>query len=346
MDFKPENYIFFIIYVFIDVFKGIISFSGFIYFFNLFEDYQVFIIMIIYSILKNLISFILYYYNKEKNDLSFIKDNIYNIIIISFSPTLIQLLTFQYLKKQLIYSSPLIQLDSGFFYFLTVMILSNKLLNYKIIFKQNIYLIIIGLFSIINLFFIYIMEDYSIFVFLTQKITILFLCKIIMGIQEVIEKILLNENINIHLILFFQGTTSFLFNFILFIQNLFSSQKLIPIKDKSTFLFKFIITIISLYLSEYSKIILNKKYNPYIKGFVNNITSFFLFVLMSIYIQDIYFILNVLLLFIIGIFTSIFISYIKLKENKDYLNKLLNIDNTNEENNNFGKLYNDDEKNV
>ena len=345
MDFKPENYIFFIIYVFIDVFKGIISFSGFIYFFNLFEDYQVFVIMIIYSILKNVISFILDYYNKEKNDLSFIKDNIYNIIIISFSPTLIQLLTFQYLKKQLIYSSPLIQLDSGFFYFLTVMILSNKLLNYKIIFKQNIYLIIIGFFSIINLFFIYIMEDYSLFVFLTQKITILFLCKIIMGIQEVIEKILLNENINIHLILFSQGIISFLFNFILFIQNLFSSKKLIPIKDKSTFLFKFIITIISLYLSEYSKIILNKKYNPYIKGFVNNITSFFLFVLMSIYIQDIYFILNVLLLLIIGIFTSIFISYIKLTENKDYLNKLLNIDNTNEENNNFEKLYND-EKNV
>ena len=66
---------------------------------------------------------------------------------------------------------------------------------------------------------------------------------------------------------------------------------------------------------------------------------------MSIYIQDIYFILNVLLLLIIGIFTSIFISYIKLTENKDYLNKLLNIDNTNEENNNFEKLYND-EKNV
>ncbi len=325
MSFDLEKFPFFIIYSFFDCVKGAVSFLGFIYFFNLFEDYQVFLIMIIYSIIKIIIFFLFYYKSNKDNlqsDIYKIKRNLNDILIISLSPVLIQLITLQFLKQQLTFCSPLLSLDSGFIYFLTVLIVSNKKLNIDFIFKQNIFLFIIGFFSIFNLIFIYYMEDYTFKTFLFEKIPILFLCQIISGIQEVIEKYLISqEEIHINIILMLQGIFSFCFNLILFIQNIIF-VKTIPINDFLLFFFKTFITIIFLLSTEYFKLKINQFYNPLFKGFSNNISAFFILLIMSIYIHNYLIIINTFLLLLIGILSGIFVLYYFNKEdnltNVDY----------------------------
>ena len=329
MSFDLEKFPFFIIYSFFDCVKGVISFLGFIYFFNLFEDYQVFLIMIIYSIIKIIIFFLFYYKsNKDiiQSDIYNIKRNLTDILIISLSPVLIQLITLQFLKQQLTFCSPLLSLDSGFFYFLTVLIVSNKKLNIDFIFRQNIFLLIIGFFSIFNLIFIYYMEDYTFKTFLFQKIPILFLCQIINGIQEVIEKYLISkEEIKINIILIFQGIFSFCFYLILFIQNIIC-VKVIPINYFVLFFFKTFITIIFLLSTEYFKLKINQFYNPLFKGFSNNISAFFILLVLSIYIHNYLIIINTFLLLLIGTLSGIFVLYFFNKED-NVINYVLDYEN-------------------
>ena len=329
MSFDLEKFPFFIIYSFFDCVKGAVSFLGFIYFFNLFEDYQVFLIMIIYSLIKIIIFFLFYYKSNKDNlqsDIYKIKRNLNDILIISLSPVLIQLITLQFLKQQLTFCSPLLSLDSGFIYFLTVLIVSNKKLNIDFIFKQNIFLFIIGFFSIFNLIFIYYMEDYTFKTFLFLKIPILFLYQIINGVQEVIEKFLISkEEIHLNIILIIQGIFSFCFNLILFIQNIIF-EKLIPINYFILFFFKTFLTIIFLLSTEYFKLKINQFYNPLFKGFSNNISAFFILLVMSIYIHNYLIFINTFLLLLIGILSGIFVLYFFNKEN-NLMEGILNYEN-------------------
>ena len=329
MSLDLEKFPFFIIYSFFDCVKGIISFLGFIYFFNLFEDYQVFLIMIIYSLIKIIIFFLFYYKSNKDNlqsDIYKIKRNLNDILIISLSPILIQLINLQFLKQQLTFSSPLICLDSGFIYFLTVFIFSTKKLNLDFIFNQYIFLFIMGFFSIFNLIFIYYMEDYTFKTFLFLKIPILFLCQIINGVQEVIEKFLISkEEIHLNIILIIQGIFSFCFNLILFIQNIIF-VKLIPINYFILFFFKTFLTIIFLLSTEYFKLKINQFYNPLFKGFSNNISAFFILLVMSIYIHNYLIFINTFLLLLIGILSGIFVLYFFNKEN-NLMEGILNYEN-------------------
>ena len=128
-----------------------------------------------------------------------------------------------------------------------------------------------------------------------------------------------------NIILIIQGIFSFCFNLILFIQNIIF-EKLIPINYFILFFFKTFLTIIFLLSTEYFKLKINQFYNPLFKGFSNNISAFFILLVMSIYIHNYLIFINTFLLLLIGILSGIFVLYFFNKEN-NLMEGILNYEN-------------------